>query len=67
MQPENAMTLERPTVPTVRIIARDEETGRSKCMTVYMATPEQIIERITPVFDQSERQKPGDEKQPAAA
>lgn len=41
------MKLHRPKpAGTVRLLARDEQTGKSKSMTVYDTTPDEVIERF---------------------
>jgi len=57
MEAINALQTEKPT-PNRRTVvtARDAETGKSKSVTVYEASPEQVIETIKNLGKQRRKQ-----------
>lgn len=46
MEPVKTLQLEKPNTRRTAVTARDADTGKSKSITVYEASPDQVIEAI---------------------
>jgi hypothetical protein len=46
MQAVAPFKTEKPQVAKIRVIAKDVDSGKSRCLTIYNITPDQFIEAI---------------------